>query len=444
MDIRKQLLQLFEQNQRTASEKLTKRQCQAFYPDGSDSALFFEIQERLGSLGKAEILLVLCDYDFSLAHSIAKEAASLFHCNMEFLKNLYKKFDKDINKVVEYLRKFKEHHHQQQEKAPTTTHCKTALKTLNSFHDNITSTNEFLTKFDSLVNAQCFLDKFDAKGEQAKSYLTSFENDVKKANEFLFKFNDKGIKASDYLKKFNSVEEGKTFLQQFTNENEANGFLQNFADGNEANIFLKEFNGSSDYVSKFVKSFDTSKDALEHLGEIKRKCDNGTDNSCGDDCKWFFDEKTKTLFIRGSGEMKDYEWDDDDDDEPTTPWYSKREQIENVVIGEGITTIGDYAFSKCSSLTSITIPNSVATIGNNAFSDCSITSLTITGTGEMKFTPKEISTELATVVISEGITTIRENAFSNCSSLTSITIPSSVTTIGNNAFDGCSITSVRV
>ena len=57
----------------------------------------------MGSLGKAEILLVLCDYDISRAHSIAEEAASLFHCNMEFLKSLHKRFDKDINKVLEYL-----------------------------------------------------------------------------------------------------------------------------------------------------------------------------------------------------------------------------------------------------------------------------------------------------------------------------------------------------
>ena len=147
-----QLLQLSEQNQRNMSEKFTKQQCQAFYPDENDSTLFFEIQERLGSLGKAETLLVLCDYDFPLARSIAEEATSLFHCNMKLLKSLYKRFGKDINKVVEYLRKFKKY---QQQNAPTT-HCKAALKTLKAFRDNTVSTNEFLTKFDSLDNAQLF------------------------------------------------------------------------------------------------------------------------------------------------------------------------------------------------------------------------------------------------------------------------------------------------
>ena len=145
-------MQLSEQSQRNASEKLTKRQCQAIYPDGSDSTLFFEIQERSGSLSKAETLLVLCDYDFPLARSIAEEAASLFHCSIKLLKSLHKRFNKDINKVVEYLRKFKKH---QQQNAPTT-HCKAALKTLKAFRDNTVSTNEFLTKFDSLDNTQLF------------------------------------------------------------------------------------------------------------------------------------------------------------------------------------------------------------------------------------------------------------------------------------------------
>ena len=77
VDIRRQLLKLNEQNQVNRSEKLTKRQCRALYPDGNDSTLFFEIEEKLGSLNKAETLLVLCKYDFSLARSIAEEAASL-------------------------------------------------------------------------------------------------------------------------------------------------------------------------------------------------------------------------------------------------------------------------------------------------------------------------------------------------------------------------------
>ena len=49
------------------------------------------------------------------------------------------------------------------------------------------------------------------------------------------------------------------------------------------------------------------------------------------------------------------------------PWYSQREKINKVVIENGVTNIGSYAFNGCVNFTSITIPNSVTSIGNYAF-----------------------------------------------------------------------------
>ena len=60
------------------------------------------------------------------------------------------------------------------------------------------------------------------------------------------------------------------------------------------------------------------------------------------------------------------------------PWYSRRGEIKKIVIEDGVTNIGDFAFYDCKSLTSITIPNSVKSIGDGAFQDCSgLTSVTI-------------------------------------------------------------------
>ncbi|MBO7311238.1 MAG: leucine-rich repeat protein, partial [Alistipes sp.] len=82
-----------------------------------------------------------------------------------------------------------------------------------------------------------------------------------------------------------------------------------------------------------------------------------------------------------------------------------------------VTTIGEDAFSCCSSLTSVTIPDSVTTIGEVAFYECS---------------------SLTSITIPDSVTTIGYAAFLDCSSLTSVTIPDSVTTIGEKAFLVCS------
>ena len=76
------------------------------------------------------------------------------------------------------------------------------------------------------------------------------------------------------------------------------------------------------------------------------------------------------LTITGTGEMYDYLG----IPRPWTPYSN----VKQVIIGNGVTTIGSSAFSGCSSLTSVTIPNGVTTIGEYAFRDCSsLTSVTI-------------------------------------------------------------------
>ena len=121
--------------------------------------------------------------------------------------------------------------------------------------------------------------------------------------------------------------------------------------------------------------------------------------------------------------------------------------LTSVTIGNGVTSIGIYAFSNCSNLKSIIIPDSVTFIGNDAFYNCSsLTSVTIgngvTSIGDYAFYS---CSSLKSVTIGNGVTSIGNNAFRDCSSLTSVTIGNGVTSIGNNAFRGCSsLTSIII
>jgi len=129
------------------------------------------------------------------------------------------------------------------------------------------------------------------------------------------------------------------------------------------------------------------------------------------------------------------------------PWYSQRNKIKKVVIENGVTSIGNYAFDGCSGLTSVTIPNSVTSIGESAFFVCSgLTSVTIpnsvTSIGMSTF---QYCFSLTSINIPNSVTNISACAFSGCRGLTSITIPNSVTSIEDAAFESCTgLTSINI
>ena len=123
------------------------------------------------------------------------------------------------------------------------------------------------------------------------------------------------------------------------------------------------------------------------------------------------------------------------------------ESATEIAIPEGVTEIGEGAFSECESLVGITIPNSVTEIGEGAFSGCtSLASITIpdsvTEIGEGAFCG---CTSLGSITIPDSVTEIGDWAFSECESLVGITIPNGVTEIGENAFSWCaSLASITI
>ena len=187
---------------------------------------------------------------------------------------------------------------------------------------------------------------------------------------------------------------------------------------------------------------------------------------CGTNVTYSLDTSTDVLTISGTGDMKDYSG-------KNSPFYEDP-FIESIIIENGVTSIGVYAFYGCTSLTNVTIGNNVTSIGSFAFEKCtSLTNVTIPNSvtsigseafyntayyndesnwnnGVLYISDCLIDTNddfdsTTDYIIKDGTRIIANYALSYCDNLTSVTIPNSVTSIGNYTFLGCtSLTNITI
>ena len=189
--------------------------------------------------------------------------------------------------------------------------------------------------------------------------------------------------------------------------------------------------------------------------------------SCGDNVTYSLDTETGVLTISGTGKMKDYSGED-------SPFY-QNSNIKSVIIENGVTSIGNLAFSSCNSLIEVSLPSSIISLGVSAFSGCeNLMSISISANvadiqsiafaGCKKLTSIEVDsnnenyssingvlfdkniTELvcypagkndASYTVPNTVKSFAYGSFYDCENLTSVIIPNGVTSIGGASFWNC-------
>lgn len=187
----------------------------------------------------------------------------------------------------------------------------------------------------------------------------------------------------------------------------------------------------------------------------------GTCGASGDNVKWRYDDETHTLYITGTGKMKDY---GKDESGPYTPWVFY--EIKKVIIGEGVTRIGngafgnglpcyalrsldsiqfpstlteigEYAFAGDDNLTEVILPKKLKKIGCSAFAYSGLTKLHIPESLREINAYAFMGTNFSQVSIPDWITEIGDGAFWGSPNLHTVRIGAGVKTIGENVFQRC-------
>ena len=140
-------------------------------------------------------------------------------------------------------------------------------------------------------------------------------------------------------------------------------------------------------------------------------------------------EDTYTLTITGNGPMANYDRYITSSNNSYAPWYEKIQNITQLIVEGGVTTLGDnilyYSYSDSNNdfhsfhpnLREVKLPEGLSCIGASAFCD---------------------SPELTEVKIPSTVTKIKDSAFSRCTGLTKIELPPQLEEVGYSSFYGCS------
>ena len=154
-------------------------------------------------------------------------------------------------------------------------------------------------------------------------------------------------------------------------------------------------------------------------------------SKCGESLTW--ELTAGILTIKGTGDMYDYSSAD------PAPWSAKNNDISEITVSEGVTSIGNNAFHSCNAESVDLQGTSLVSIGKNAFSRCTMLMSifipeSVQSIGSEAFSLCE---GLQSVYLPQMLTIIPDGIFTDCAQLGSVYIPDTVTEIGANAFLRC-------
>ena len=266
----------------------------------------------------------------------------------------------------------------------------------------------------------------------------------------------------------------------FSNNSKNNTFTRNTVITTEqyAVVMASTANANNTVTGNILKAAAKGGDeAVNPSTGTGNTISNNLSEAAAGDVTWNFDAATGMLTISGTGAMADY-------DQTTAPWAFLADQITRVVITDGVSAIGNNAFSGCTALNDVFVKSdNVPTIGSNAFNasapiyvpqgmgaayqqawtdyanrigefmscgagamavyDATTHTLTICGTGAMADFASasdqpwaSLQGQIQQVVVEGTITAIGANAFASCSALTAATLEGTGTTIADGAFNG--------
>ena len=111
--------------------------------------------------------------------------------------------------------------------------------------------------------------------------------------------------------------------------------------------------------------------------------------------------------------------------------------IEEVVLPEGLTSIGNQAFSGCPDLQTVNLPEGIVSVGASAFARCSALSEVFVQKAEYGVRVFGACEGLKKAEFASGMTKVPESMFADCSALEEVILPDSIVSVEGDAFFNC-------